>query len=329
MSSSHFDEPKVAIIFTTFKDPALLKGTLYSLNETKYRNCEIFVVDCFSRYVEDFVKEFAKECRFPVHYNRLSRNLGAAYQLNKGLILANCHDDAKYIARIEDDVSLVDPDWLLRLVQLIEQDSNVAIAMPIDTTRNGRLSYGGYLYGNCTFCSIGKPQAKIYPCMGTGGHCYVVRRSYIVETLKQGVKPYCDFFFISSEDMDFNLKAWLRGYKVVCTTSTQVLHEGTTGPKRAPYRVYHMYKNRLCLLLLNFGLKHIIVNVWYRILHDVASALLYSEPALMLKAYFWIIVHLREILQERALRMARWKHVSDKELKRRVLVKLPMPIKKY
>jgi GT2 family glycosyltransferase len=319
------DLEKVVILITTYRDPPLFVDILKNLEKTAYPNMEIIVIDCLSTKIAEIIKKL--KFKVPTYYFSLKEDKGAAHQLNIGLYLALQHGDAKYIGRIEDDAIPLDPDWLTKLVQTMKEDPNIAIAMPIDLARNGRLGYGGLLYGNCTFYSINQPPTKNYPCMGTGGHCYLVRKEYIAEMFRCGVKPYCEFFNISSEDIDFNLKAWLRGYKIVCTTTTHVLHEGTTGPRRAKYRVYHMYKNRMCLLLLNFSIKHILINLWYRILHDMISALLHSEFILMLKAYFWVLSHFREILEERRLRMIYWKHIDDKELKRYVLVKFPMPVK--
>jgi len=316
--------PKVTILITTFKDPPLLVDILESLKMTDYPNFDVLVVDCLSNKVKETLE--SEVLRVPLHCVALRENKGAAHHLNFGMQLALKESNAKYISRIEGDAVPVSSDWLKRLVKVMEDNPDVAIAMPFDVT-DGNLGYGGRLFGNCTFSKISTPpNEEFYPCIGTGGHCFIVRKTYLLELFEEGIQPYWEPFYISSEDIDFNLKAWLRSYKVV-VGSTEVRHRGTTGPARTAYRVYHMYKNRLCLLLLNFGLKHIVVNVWYRVLHDIASAVLYSEPVSMLKAYLWVFAHLREIFRERALRMARWKRSSDKELKRHVLVKLPMPIR--
>jgi hypothetical protein len=216
----------------------------------------------------------------------------------------------------------------------MENDETVAIAMPFDINRNGQIGYGGRLYGNGTYCVFsGVPPSEIVSSVGTGGHCYITRKSYLRELFDERIDPYWEPFSISSEDLDFNLKAWLRSYRVVAVGSIKVLHEGSSMPKdqsyRAPYRIYHMYKNRLCLLLLNFGYKHIMINIWYRVLNDVFSAAVHSELILMLKGYFWVLVNLRKIWEHRSLRIARWKRVPDKKLKDVVLAKLPMPIKMH
>jgi len=322
-------KPKVAILLTTHKDPPLLKQILCSLKKTEYSNFEVLVVDCTSARVKEILESTALEV--PVHYIALQEDMGAAHHLNVALRLALRRSGVKYTVRIEGDAIPLGSRWLHKLVDVMESNPEVTIAMPWDTNRHGQLGYGGRLYGNGTFCAI-DPRSidridEVVPCIGTGGHCFITRNSYLAELFKEGMRPYWDPFYISSEDIDFSLKAWLRSYKVVTVGSARVLHEGTTGPRRAPYRVYHMYKNRLCLLLLNFGAGHILANIWYRLLQDLLSALFHSELDLMFRAYAWSVSHLTEILRQRDLRMAQWKRVDDDELKHHIFVRMPMPIR--
>jgi len=320
-------QPRVAILLTTHKDPPLFKDILESLKKTEYSNFEVLVVDCTSTKVKQILESATLEV--PVSYFALQKDKGAAHHLNVAMQLALQCNGVKYTVRIEGDAIPLGSRWLQKLVDVMESNPEVAIAMPWDTNKEGQLGYGGRLYGNGTFCPIDPSSFKEpVPCIGTGGHCFMTRNGYLAELFKEGVRPYWDPFYVSSEDIDFGLKAWLRSYKVVTVGSARVLHEGTTGPQRAPYRVYHMYKNRLCLLSLNFGIRNILVNIWFRLLQDLISVLFHSEPILMFKAYLWVISHLGGILQQRALRMSRWKRVSDKELERHVLVRLPMPVRK-
>jgi len=329
MAKTGTSEPKVVILLTTYRDPPLLNEILKSIKHTKYSNFEIITIDCSSRNVRKALEDAS--FKVPLTYVGLERDKGAAHQLNKGFQIALRDKTAEYIVRIEGDAIPLDPDWLRILVDVMERYSQVAIAMPFDTNRKQRIECGGKLYGNCTFSPIQECPLTICQCIGTGGHCFITRRAYVEELFQEGIKPYWTPFFISSEDIDFNLKAYLRGYKVVTVGSTRVLHEGTSMPKnrsfRAPYRVFHMYKNRLCLMFFNFSLKHIAVNIWYRILQDLGSALLYSELVLMLKGYSWVLTNLGHVIQHRNLRMVRWRRVTEKELKRDVLIRLPMPIR--
>jgi GT2 family glycosyltransferase len=324
------NEPKVMILFTTYKDPPLFKDILESIKHTEYSDFELLVIDCSSTKTHQALE--TAELAINVQYVALEKDQGAAYQLNEGMHIA-LSKDVKYIVRLEGDAIPLHSHWLQELVNVMENDNTIAIAMPFDVDRNGRIGYGGRLYGNGTYCLITQPQtSKIVPCLGTGGHCFITRKTYIEELFEEGIKPYWTPFYISSEDLDFNLKAWLRSYRVVTVGSVRVLHEGTSMPKnqsyRAPYRVYHTYKNRLCLLLLNFGYRHILVNVPYRLLNDVFSAFVHSELHLMLKGYLWTLINMKKIFEHRKLRIAHWKRVSDKKLKDIVLVRMPMPIKR-
>lgn len=323
--------PKVVILLTTYKDPPLLRDILESIKRTEYSGIELLVVDCCSNKVDQLLHAAMLGIR--IQYVALEKDEGAAHQLNKGMWLA-IKKDAKYIVRLEGDAIPQGREWLRELVNVMENDKTIAVAMPFDINRNGHIGCGGKLYGNGTFCAyafLPCETSKIIPCIGTGGHCFITRKTYIEELFREGVRPYWKPFYISSEDMDFNLKPWLRSYKVVTVGSAKVLHEGTSMPKdqsyRAPYRVYHMYKNRLCLLLLNFGYKHIAINIWYRLLQDLLSAVIHSEFISMFRGYLWVLVNLRRVIEHRNLRMSRWKIVPDQELKGAVFSRLPMPTK--
>ena len=323
-------EPKIVVVLTTYKDPPLFRDICGSIKSFDYSNFEVLIVDCLSAKTRQIVDEV--KLQVPVHWVGLQQDKGAAHQLNVGMRSALDLDEAKYVVRIEGDAIPFDSKLLKELVNVMENNENVAIAMPFDKDSTGKEGYGGRLYGNCTQCPIPQPPSRIIPCIGTGGHCFITRTKYLKELFDEEIMPYWSPLYISSEDLDFNLKAWLRSYKVVTIGSVHVLHGGTSmtkdGSYRAPYRVYHMYKNRLCLLLLNFGYKHILTNVWYRFLHDMLSAIVYSEIIPMIRGYLWVALNQKRILQQRELRMTRWKRISDDELKPHVLIRLPMPIRK-
>ena len=324
------ENPRVVVLLTIFRDPPLLPNILECLKQTEYSNFEILFVDCESTKTRRLIER--TRLAMPVHYYHLDEDKGAAYELNAGIRLA-MNIDAKYVVRLEGDAIPQETDWLQVLVNVLENDGSVAVAMPFDVNRNGEIGYGGRLYGNGTYSIFsGSPPSEIVPSLGTGGHCYITRKSYLKELFDEGIDPYWVPFNISSEDLDFNLKAWLRSYRVVTVGAARVLHEGTSMPKnltyRAPYRIYNMYKNRPCLLMLNFGCRHIFVNIWYRFLNDLYSAALHSEIILMSRGYLWTIANLRKILEERRLRKRRWKKVKDTQLRGVVLERLPMPVKR-
>lgn len=322
--------PRVLLMLTIFRDPPLLGEILECLKRTEYPNFEILFVDCESTKGLHLLE--SAKLPVPVHYFRLKEDRGAAYELNEGLRIA-VNKDVKYIVRLEGDAIPQEVEWLQKLVDVMNNYGAVAIAMPFDINRKGEIGYGGRLYGNGTYSILsGPPPSEIVYSLGTGGHCYITRKSYLRELFDSNIDPYWEPFNISSEDLDFNLKAWLRSYKVVTVGAVRVLHEGTSMPKnqtrRAPYRVYNMYKNRPCFLILNFGYQHILLNMSYRLLNDVFSAVVHSELTLMLRGYHWAIANFGIVLTERRLRMAHWKKVKDRQLRDIVLEPLPMPVKR-
>jgi len=329
-SSNEHDNPNVLILLTTFKNPPLFAEICSQLKKTDYPNFKIILID----YGSTLIRKMLEKQGFSgiLNYIQLTKDPGAAQQLNVGLNEALRYKNIKYIVRLEGDAVPLGTQWLQVLVNFMDKNDRIAIAMPFDVGNEGKVGYGGRLYGNCTQSPITNSASEFVQCIGTGGHCYITRTEYIRELLRAGLTPYWSPFNISSEDLDFNLKAWLRGYGVVTVGLARVHHEGTSiakdGSYRAPYRIYNMYKNRICLLLLNFGTAHIIVNIWYRFLHDLSSAIVYSEFVPLIKGYLWVIKNLKKVILERNLRMSRWKRIRDSKLKEIVLIRLPMPIRK-
>jgi len=321
----------VVFVFTLEKRLMLAKKTLVALCKTDYPNYRVILFVHTHKPISFYSLNELKQCTKVEVVQLISKSdRGLAFYLNLALLyILKRYPNVTYIAHVEDDAVPTERSWLKVLVKTLDLIPNIAIVMPTDVSLYGEVGYGGILYRNTSFCPyLVAPRSKLFYGIGTGGHCYLARRSYIEELFKNHILPYENIFFISCEDIDFCLKAWIRGHRVACTTLAKVIHEGMTGPKRAIHRTYNAYKNHVLLLVLNFGLRTILTALPFRLLHDLLASIKYREAIPFLRAYKWVIKNLRFVLWLRKIRFQYWKRVKDKNIAFMLLYRVPIPLTK-
>ena len=152
-------------------------------------------------------------------------------------------------------------NWLTTMVNILENlPKDCVVAEP------GR---GWFIYPNVTARRVPlhalKTNPKIYATICGGGGQFIVKKSYIIEMIDSGIPPYNELLYMQSEDIDFALKVYLRGYKSVCTNKRITGHVKRLGELNS-FRIYEMYKNRIIVLITNFSFKHIMKYLPYRII---------------------------------------------------------------
>jgi len=321
--------PQVAVAVTSFKNSPYLRSSLESLlSLTEYPKFDVYIIDYGTEEISSLVKELQMKYGNHICLIEMSMDFGITGMRN--LAFETCaRTGAKYFVIMDDDIIITDIDWLNKLVHLMERlPQDVVAATP---------QAGWLLYPNCTAYGLKEtetPRRTVWPALCTGGQIFIVRESLVREFYKCGLKPYCDLFFIQSEDIDFALKIYLRGYKAVCTNVTEVLH--ARNRNQLPlYRIYHSYKSRVLLLLLNFSFLHLVRYVPFRLLHDFIHAVVVypmtaRKPAaeafvLLVKAYVWILRRLKSIFKFRSRIQICWRRADDSYVKKILLpVQLPL-----
>lgn len=338
------DVPKVAIAVTSFKTHLYLTRSLERLFFlTEYPKFDVFIIDYGTRGINSVVRKLRTKYNKDIKLIKVDNDLGIAHRRN--LAFKECNSSgAKYFVIMDDDIIVTDVEWLNKLVHLMERlPQDVVAAQPIILEESGKLVYaGGFLYPSGTVYGLKEseiPRGKtVWPTVCTGGSMFITRRSLVREFYKCRLKPYCDLFFIQSEDVDFAIKIYLRGYKAVCTNITRCLHARITSQKPL-YRIYHAYKNRTLLVLLNFDLLHLLKYIAFRLLHDVTHAIAVypvkvRRPTaegviLLIKAYISILKRLKPILKYRYRIQMCWRRADNKYFKKILLrVPLPLPLRK-
>lgn len=121
MSENSYPQPLVSVITPTYNRPEYLKQALTSAVNQTYRNIEIIVSDNCSPESPQAIVESFNDSR--IRFYRNSSNLGMLVNAIKTFKYAR----GKYVASLLDD-DMWEPDYLAKLVPLLEENSDVALA---------------------------------------------------------------------------------------------------------------------------------------------------------------------------------------------------------
>lgn len=252
ITSGTSKSPYVSIIIVNY-GKGWLARCLPSLVATQYARSrlEIIVVDNASGDDLASIKGLLAE----VSLIRLDRNVGYANAVNIGIE----NSSGEYVAVLNNDV-FVAPDWLNRLLNILERDENVAAVCP----RKKSLLMNQILDGCGGALNIlgqgwdrGESEVDVgqysdfAEVTHPSGAIFLTRRKLIREF---GFFLNPDFFMLI-EDVDFGLRCWKAGYKVVYTPDCVVYHARSPLLGGLNERNFYFYtKNLLAMMFEVFDL---------------------------------------------------------------------------
>jgi GT2 family glycosyltransferase len=185
----------------------------------------------------------------------LSKNVGYAKAANIGVE----NSSGEYVALLNNDV-IVNPDWLNKLVGVLECDENVAAVCPrkksllMDQMLDG---CGGALNVLGQGWDRGESEvdvgqfADLEEVTHPPGAIFLTRRKMIDEI---GFLLNPDFFILI-EDVDFGLRCWKAGYKIVYAPDCVVQHaRSPTLGGLNEHTIYPYTKNMLATMYEVFNL---------------------------------------------------------------------------
>ena len=268
--------PLVSIIILNFNGKNMLIDCLQSiLNFTEYPSYEILVVDNASidGSVDEVKKVFGDIEKLKVIV--LNENFGYSEGNNRGY--ANISEKSKYALILNNDVILYENDWLRTLVEFMENHEDAGAASPflIDPKDNQKKLYGYHMdvFGEFfrirdifTYSDLNSQQGY-NECFSVLGATIIVRTKLV-----EKIGLFNSRFFLDYEDADFCWRLRLFGYKVFTVHSSKVYHLGrATVDKytRSPILLFHRYKNRIYMLLVNYELTNVIRYVPWVVLSYV------------------------------------------------------------
>jgi len=278
-----------------------LEDCLNSLLNQSFQDFEIILVDNNSNdgSAEYLKQNFILDNMFLIESKM---NLGFAGGNNLGF----GHCKGEFIVLLNND-TVADKDWLKYLIECIESDERTGIAQSLVITEGIPMKY---YQKNGTINLLGHNIMEVFEIDKNGygeifqanGCSLIIRKSLV--GLLNGL--FLDEYFAYSEDSFLCFKVKFKNLKILHTSKSIVHHKGggASREKKPSCLYFYQERNRLLNYLLffqdRFFLKYIpylIFNFFMKLILSVFSQK-YSAVHLI-KVYWWFIVNLRWIRQEK------------------------------
>lgn len=236
------DSP-VCVLIVNWNGRRHLEVGLPSLLATRYRHFKIMILDNGSTDGSvDWVQR-----NFPqIETVSLGANLGFAAANNVGLRQV-MNAGNKYAVLLNNDTR-VDGDWLEALVEVAEQDPQVALCQARQRTWDGSQEIQFQFVPEWAEAkSIMQPIQPITPPAVTAfaaGCAMLIRVSALEE-----IGLFDERYFMYVEDLDLSLRSWIAGYKVMDVPSAIVYHRVNGSDSGKKRRTFWGYRNQLTTLL--------------------------------------------------------------------------------
>ncbi len=201
-------EELVSVIIPSYKDVKLLPKTLEKLLENSYSSREIIVV--MDEPTEESLKSLEKyDGKIELIINEKRMGKVGAYE--KALKRAK----GEYLIFLDDDVEVVDGDFIKRVVEGLREADIVDIRKEIKRkTILSRLVYYDYIAMNFVNYLFYKWLGR---CVGINGAAFALRRS--------SLEKIGGFKHTVSEDLDLGVRAYIHGLKFLFLKNPKVLND--------------------------------------------------------------------------------------------------------
>jgi GT2 family glycosyltransferase len=230
-----------SIIIVTHNNLEYTKQCLESIiRKTRYDKIELIVVDAHST---DGTLEYLSSTP-EVRVVSLERNYPYSYSLNQGIQAAK----GRYLCFMNNDIVIIQPNWLNLLVICAESDEKIGIVGPkfygsnqslisVDCQSVRRFRFSKFfiktskiiwgegtqlprfIYPDGEEYKILVEDDSITPCTYVVGACFLVKRKLIDK-----VGFFDEEFFFAYDETDYCVRSWKKGFKVVCNAKAKVIH---------------------------------------------------------------------------------------------------------
>ena len=213
----------VSIIIPTIAAKGLIKGAITSIRQrSTYRNFEIVCIDgipASDREPKQWLQQNSdKIVKAPKRFNwSRCNNIGAAAASGEFLLFMN------------DDMEVIDPDWLQALLEHAQQPE-IGVVGPLLLFPEGKVQHAGltltqnggrhlFRYAEATepgpFGMI-QTQRNV---IGVTGACMMTSRDNF-----EKIGRFDESHSVINNDVDFCLRSWEKGFRVVYTPHTRLIH---------------------------------------------------------------------------------------------------------
>lgn len=231
--------PKISIIILNWNGGDIVDKCVNSLiNKTIYPkdNLDIVLVDNASS--DGSLKNLKEKYGNMLYIIPLKRNLGFIRGNNIGMKYALKRFNCDYILLLNNDIEIIEIDWLKKLVSLAETDRYIGIIGPKLIFPNGRIQWCGRKREKKAFFLIAQTlTARFNPGFGMpeelatcsnfigevntiSGACMLIKTELInkLGLLDLRLAP------MYQEDVEYSYRAWKNGYKVIYRGDVKLIH---------------------------------------------------------------------------------------------------------
>lgn len=239
-----YKKPLVSIVIVNYKEPRDTLALLTSLQNVRYSNFEIVLVD---NGAEVDRAPLFKSYFSTVNVYSVTKNLGFAGGANLGIRKSK----GEFVLLLNND-TIVPSDFLEPLVQLFQQDAEIGMVSPkIKFYDNPELiQYAGasqidLFIGRGQKFGYGKKDIGQYdhvkPTGLCNGACMMIRKKVF-----EDVGLLSELYFMYYEEHDFCLRAKRLGWKAYYAGNTNILHKQSMSiGKSNPLKLYYQNRNRI------------------------------------------------------------------------------------
>jgi hypothetical protein len=246
-------QKSVAIIIVNWNQEKLLATCLSSLkSKTEYSNYNVIVVDNGS---VDGSVELVKQS-FPwADVVALDKNYGFSIGNNKGIVYALKKYKPQYVLLLNNDVEIVQANWLSKMVSVAESEDNVGIVGCKLIYPNGKTQYIGtkVTVNGLTWLNPSKEGnfPEVFDVDSVLGACFLIKKAVLdkIGFLDVGFSPFVH------EESDFCMRAKKAGYRTCMVLSVSVVHfwKMSVSKVNSAYVESVVRKNAIRFMLLNFS----------------------------------------------------------------------------
>jgi hypothetical protein len=218
--------PKVSIIILNWNGLEDTIECLESLKKISYQNYEVIVVD--NRFSENDAQELKQRFGNYIFLIENDKNYGFTGGTNIGIKYSLENSQPYYILSLNND-TVVEPQFLDRLVEAVEGDNSIGIAGPKvcyydDPDRI--LSLGMMIIMKIGMAySIGKGKIDSNEISQQYDVDYVDTCFLIKADVIRKIGIFDESYFCYWEDADYCIRARKAGYKVLCVTESKIWHK--------------------------------------------------------------------------------------------------------
>jgi len=288
-------EPLISIVIINWNKKHLIKQLLESIiKKTSYKNYEITVVDNGSTDgSQSVIKRFKN-----VKLIENKSNLGFPKAANIGIK----NSKGNYFVLLNNDMEIVNSDWLENLLSVAMSDRRVGIVGPKLIFPSGKIQFaGGFVSDHVIIRGRNKDKDQCNDIVDVDYSTGLITRE-LVDKIGLFDEDYSPGYF---EDTDFCFRARFSGFRIMLTPKSIIIHKESETMKEFPrdYMYLVWRRNELKFFLTNISSPYLLLKIRYELIR-LQSAVLHHQLRLFLKAYLITLKNLRKILTDRIKR--RW-----------------------